>query len=1084
MTPKTARSDGKTKKERLAQEIAKAVGAGRPLEVETVDFNDPNRPLTCLEVDFPILPINQISQIEGNAGKPIYQMSKWWARRRSSVFRAMLLAGAMKAPDDPAQAAKLVWDAYYANHQKKGALKNLKVADIFMGGGTTIVEGSRLGMQMYGCDLNPVAWFIVKNEMAKVDPAEVQALLDEIEGEVKPQITPFYACDCPRGHKGKWIRISTDDVMDSGFDPLALGPDERKEYRYEGPEVIYVFWAKHGPCQMTGCGHRTPIMSSPVIAVKTLTVKAWEDFKCEACGEVFDVEAFDARMAPSVPFVAAETEKRYTVLQSNTSVKCPECGKLHHFQALEGKGSNKKVSLTLLIHPEWLAGSPSKDPNGLEYGGTATDDAARTEAWNRERTRNLRLVEVRGDLPEFVTCPETGAVIDTTKGTVPKKSRFECGACGAVQDVLDSIRATKKTGPVAGYVIQGHCPKCASDGQPYDGRFFNALPSSSPFFAAHQEWENRLNSDLEGYWPKSELPYGFMTHMNNGGIPNHGYTHWWKMFNPRQLLILSLLLRSITESGSHSDDVREFVLGGFQQYVRNQNMFSIWDISRDCLAPMLSNANYHPKANVVENSVFAYLGRGNWRSCTEAFRESIEWGDDPWEILDKRIVGDVIAASGVTSTGKSEKVRCGDPLLHLAELDCGSATDLKNVPTGSVDLVLTDPPFEGLLHYSEVSDFFHVWLRLVLKKRYPSLFAPEYTPKTLEVVANRSRQPEDPTGFYKRLMTECWSESKRILKPTGLLAFTFHHSEDEPWVRVLESLFDAGFYLEATYPIRSDETKGEGAKPGTFGSQTIEYDMIHVCRKRTEEPKAVSWARMRREVLAEVKQLTEVLTLHQKAGLPSGDLKVIKRGKALEYFSRHYGKVFVDEGKEFSVRDALIGINQLLDEETGIGKEPPPVNAEPFTRQFLRLFDGTSQQPREQMQMLLRGTTIDPKEYEERGWCTVAQKVYHLVSPLDIAQDWYGKHRRRLTSDYDQAMVVIGASFPNSGINVTDTLSNANFRPHPALGRLLKWHTTHGATQGIRDAAAIAVQLYATWESQHQDVTQQLKLFFDDGEEG
>ena len=49
-------------------------------------------------------------------------------------------------------------------------------------------------------------------------------------------------------------------------------------------------------------------------------------------------------------------------------------------------------------------------------------------------------------------------------------------------------------------------------------------------------------------------------------------------------------------------------------------------------------------------------------------------------------------------------------------------------------------------------------------------------------------------------------------KPGGILAFTFHHSEDEPWVAVLESLFDAGFYLEATYPIRSDETKGEGAR--------------------------------------------------------------------------------------------------------------------------------------------------------------------------------------------------------------------------------------------------------------------------------
>src|SRR5271169_5685186 len=154
-----AKTKSKSKKELLAEQVAAVVGAGREVAVETVDFSDPNRPKTCLEVDFPIIPINQLSAIEGNAGKPIYQMSKWWARRRSSVFRAMLIAAATKAPDDHAEAAKLVWDAYYGNHQKNEAFRRLKVADIFMGGGTTVVEGARLGMQMYGNDLNPVAWF-------------------------------------------------------------------------------------------------------------------------------------------------------------------------------------------------------------------------------------------------------------------------------------------------------------------------------------------------------------------------------------------------------------------------------------------------------------------------------------------------------------------------------------------------------------------------------------------------------------------------------------------------------------------------------------------------------------------------------------------------------------------------------------------------------------------------------------------------------------------------------------------------------------------------------------------------------------
>ena len=134
------------------------------------------------------MPINALSALEGNAGKPIYQMSKWWARRRSCVFRAMLIAAAMEAPPrkkddgsivldengvpepDVDEAHKAVWDVYYTNHQKAENFKHLKVMDCFMGGGTTLVEGSRLGFQMSGVDLNPVAWFVTKNELACTTP--------------------------------------------------------------------------------------------------------------------------------------------------------------------------------------------------------------------------------------------------------------------------------------------------------------------------------------------------------------------------------------------------------------------------------------------------------------------------------------------------------------------------------------------------------------------------------------------------------------------------------------------------------------------------------------------------------------------------------------------------------------------------------------------------------------------------------------------------------------------------------------------------------------------------------------------------
>lgn len=1084
-----ARLKNENKQQRMAREVANAVGAGVLWHLETVDFSDPNRPKTCLEVDFPILPINHIAAIEGNAGKPIYQMSKWWARRRSSVFRSMLIAASTKAPDDPAEAAKLVWDAYYGDHQNNESFRKLKVADIFMGGGTTIVEGARLGMRMYGNDLNPVAWFVVKNELTQVDPNDVKLLLARIEADVKPLIIPFYACDCPRGHKGQWTQKANGKVMGRDFDPLAVTPEDRPSYEYSGPEVIYTFWAKHGPCQADRCHHRTPIMSSPVIAVKTLTVKAWKDVECTKCGGTFDVEAQDARIAPAALFVVSHEEPPYAVQDEHRHVTCPHCqNKLT--KILSAKAKNKSVELTLLIHPDWLKGSPSNDQDGKPHGGTVTDSADSTARWNAERARTLKLIEFRGPLPERVACPDTKAEFytDGRGGTVPKKSTFICkeDTCGRPGDVLDSIKATNTSGPVAMYAIQGYCPSCNLEGRSYSGRFFS-IPNIDSYNAAYLEWETRKGADLKEYWPKSELPFGFMTHMNNGGIPNHGFSHWWKMFNPRQLLVQTQLLRSITSSRANNEKAKEFVLGGFQQYLRNQNMFCIWNVPADKMEPMFSNNNFHPKATMIENSVFADLGRGNWASSAANIQSALAWKGNPWETvsvfdLDRNVVTD---ADSLTS--KSVKTFTNDPVVDGQTLDSRSSSDLVGITDSSHDLVITDPPFGGLLHYAELADFFYVWLRLVLKEHYADKFTNDYTPKTLEAVSNRARHPEDADEFYQKILTECWREAWRILKPGGLLAFTFHHSEDEPWVAVLESLFQAGFYLEATYPIRSDETKGEGAKPGTFGSQLIEYDIIHVCRKRTDEPQPISWAKLRRMILQDVRQLKNLLEQHHNAGLQAADLQVIRRGKALEYYSRHYGMVYVERGREFPVKDALLAINQMLDEESDATTEAPPAHAEAYTRQFFRLFTARNSLSRDQMSKHLRGTGVSPQEFIERGWCDEKQKVFYAVSPLAWAKAWRGVARSVMSRDFDQGMFMVGACYEGSGIKLSDTLNSPTFLPHPATGDILDWLVRNGADVPMKTAAHTARQLFKTWlskkENQEKMREQQLKFGFDEAGE-
>jgi len=1134
---------------------------GKAIRLSVPDFAKPDRPATCLEVDFPIAPINALSNLEGNAGKPIYQMSKWWARRRSSVFRSLLIAAGVEAPKDPTQVAKLVWDHYYANHQKAGHFKPLRVLDCFMGGGTTLVEGARLGFQMVGVDLNPVAWFVTKNELACSDPELVRSFFNEIEREVKPLIQPFYVTSCPRGHAGRWVDVRNE--QSAKVDPTQLAPAERKNYRWEGPEVIYTFWAKHGPCEAKGCGHRTPVFRTPVVAEKRLTAE-YIPVKCPGCGHAFDAELGETRMAPGAERVILPNEPSFTELSQafgrllndyskgssgekkaravellglvdrEPGLKCPKCArfagarlknildrharpaaKLSELRKKEFGIESRHVYLYLLVRPEWLRGAQGVEGE-VELGGYAGAPVDRTADWYQLRLADLRFVEVRGriklseedasptgdeeeaevevepaepevldeaaerkkyGLPREITLPD-GTRLLPRQGTVPKQSTFTCGACGRQQDLLEAVKASGHTAPVMLYALQCYCPTCDAEGINYSGRYFKVPEQSDVerLVMADREWEARSAGELASYWPKEELPYAWMTHHLNGGIPNWGYTHWWKMFNPRQLLVHTQLLRGITEGDEARwpVDVREQALGAFQQYLRNQNMFCFWDVSRDCMAPHLSNANYHPKALVIENCVFQRLGRGNWTSDRDTALEGAVWATAPWESV--LPVGE--------DQKKSSKVQPGDRVLPgTSVLHCGSSTDLSGLGDDKFDLVVTDPPFGDNLFYADLADFFYVWLRIPLLKWYEGAperkyFEPPFTPKTLEAIRNRAEHPDHRTPeemeagvaepaseFYKETLTACWSEAARLLRPGGLLAFTFHHSADEPWIDVLESLFNAGYILVATYPIRSDETKGAG---GAFGSRKIEYDIVHVCRKRVEAPAPVSWARMRRWVKEEVIRLRNLLELYRLAALPPSDIRVILRGKALEFYSRHYGQVLTGDGEVLSVRDALLGINQLLDDEDDPSAKRPPDEAEPTSRLFLRLFTGRPSLPRDELGKYLRGTGISPGELEAKGWIRSVGTTIHVLPIAERFQFFTapGRNRKVLKTDLDQAHFLIGAATPNSGINIGEELDRATLKLKRSVDAILKWYALTDLDPKMRQAATIAGNLVDHWRTQ------------------
>jgi hypothetical protein len=133
------------------------------------------------------------------------------------------------------------------------------------------------------------------------------------------------------------------------------------------------------------------------------------------------------------------------------------------------------------------------------------------------------------------------------------------------------------------------------------------------------------------------------------------------------------------------------------------------------------------------------------------------------------------------------------------------------------------------------------------------------------------------------------------------------------------------------------------------------------------------------------------------------------------------------------------------------------------------------------MQKFLRGTGSSPDEFEDRGWCSEKAKVYHLTPPLEIAQSWHKRQKRKLDSDYDQAMVLIGACHPGSGLDANDTLRNPNFKPHPALRPLLEWFERRGHTPVIRDAAKGAKMRFDAWQKAQpaKSTSAQMSLFGD-----
>lgn len=418
-------------------------------------------------------------------------------------------------------------------------------------------------------------------------------------------------------------------------------------------------------------------------------------------------------------------------------------------------------------------------------------------------------------------CPSCGGSFEPHKGYSDGAS-YTCPACASRGQILDALRDGDEPPPHTMVAIYYLCPKCGKGYKKPDTHDLTVYDQS----------KERLKEQGERLpYPRTAIRPGY----NTNQMINYHYHFWSQMFNERQLLGLSLLLEAIL----HLEDrnVMEFMLLLFSGTLEFNNIFcSPKGLGTGAVRHLFAHHAFIPTKEPLETNLWG-INRSSGGFSTlyrERLRRGKAYAQKPVERcisahgqIKVPIPGERVEATLVTSF--AELVASPDRRVLLLNR---SSTNLAEIPSQSVDAVVTDPPYVGNVMYSELADFFYVWLRLGLEELYPGFATPSVSREN-EAIVN----PEHGKGvdFYRDALAAVFREGHRVLKDEGLLVFTFHHGAAEAWDALAEALRMAGFAIQRIWPVHAEMDVGVPI----LGKESVKFDAILVCRKRgdaTAEP--------------------------------------------------------------------------------------------------------------------------------------------------------------------------------------------------------------------------------------------------------
>jgi len=312
-----------------------------------------------------------------------------------------------------------------------------------------------------------------------------------------------------------------------------------------------------------------------------------------------------------------------------------------------------------------------------------------------------------------------------------------------------------------------------------------------------------------------------------------GITSFQELFTPRQLIYLNVCLELI--SGLAREDRLWLALLVSTSLEFNSLLcgYKGRDIRRPgAIRHVFSHHAYSFPYTALEGNP-GFSGRTSG-TLNRLFDDRIvragRWAKSPVETRISRHKRSKVSIKGEVDGGKCvcrwTSLKRGTRKFLVRQSDSRSLS----IPEGIVDYVVTDPPYYDNVQYSDLSNFFRVWLRLFLPREADWHYDP---------LASAVSEGDAVGGRkYGDVIEGIWRTCRRALrKDRGRLIFTFHHWRHDAWAELTISLKKAGFLLVNRYVVYSENPISVHIR----ALDALKHDTILVLKPEDQDTRTSKW---------------------------------------------------------------------------------------------------------------------------------------------------------------------------------------------------------------------------------------------------